>query len=193
MASHSIYFRIQKGGFDAMKWLNKFWKRNKQKIVEKNNSANLHFDSIENLPIWNWNKIQETGDYTYLRIDRINGQVTKSEYKILNSLWEKIFDEYIARFGFSSEFISLMEKKKHIALLQLQFIQSGDRSLITFIELEQKELEQLQAENGGEKNSFYKSKTHLEKFLGFQIDVKKTSVVEFHSYIEMIKQERKSA
>lgn len=164
-----------------MKWL--FKKKSAPKL--------LIYTSIDDLPIWNWNKIYEKNDYSFLKIGRKDSQITKSEFSELKKAWEKIFSEYIERFGFSYDFIAIHEQKKMIALLQLEFIETGDRSKITFIELAQKELSMM---TGGEtKVDFWKSKSILEKYLGFQIDVKNTSVAEFYSYYELIKEERKSA
>lgn len=148
------------------------------------------YESIEDLPLWNWNKVHEKSDYTYLRINRINGQVTKEEYLFLKNLWEKLFAEYIDTFRFSKEFLAIMEKKIQIAYYQKEFLLSGDLSLQTQINLMEMELEGMQPIEET-KQSFWQSKATIERLLQFQIDAKKITVIEYYSHIENLKREKK--
>lgn len=148
-----------------------------------------YYDSIEDLPIWNWNKCHEKNDYTFLKINRVNSQVTKEEFKKLREIWEKVFEEYINEFGFSKNFLAIMEKKKQIAFYQLDFIKTSDKSIRTLIEIAENEL--LDLIGDGAKASFWKSKATIEKLLGFQLDAKTVTVVEFYSHIENLKKDGK--
>ena len=144
------------------------------------------YDSIETLPIWNWNRISETKDFAWLK--KNDDYVPAS---ILKKTWEKIFAEFIDRFGWSENFFAQHNKEKEIAFLQHQFIVTGDRSICTFVEIAKKELALING--GGEEDSnFWKSVAFLKQN-GFSFDVKIISVVEFHSYFELIREQRKSA
>lgn len=147
------------------------------------------YTSIEDLPMWNWNKIHEKKDYTFLRVNRINGQCSKYNHALLKKTWEKIFEEYIEEFGFSGQFLAIMEKRKQIAFYQLEFIETGDFSIQTLIEVSEKELAQMMVKD--EKNSLWKTKSVIEKLIGFQLDAKKITVVEFYSHISTLKKDGK--
>lgn len=149
------------------------------------------YDSIENLPVSLWNKIHEKSDYTFLKINRINGKVSKEEFAYLKKTWEVIFSEFIERFGFSENSINILLKKKQIAFLQWQFIESSDRSMHTFIEIEKKELLELERENSG--HDFWQSKANMEMAMGFQIDPINTTVIQFYSYREILMTKKQSA
>lgn len=147
------------------------------------------YESIEDLPIWNWNKIHDKGDLTYLRINRINGHKTSEEHKSLSETWDKIFSEYIDRFGFSDSFLSIMDKKKQIAFYKIEKMVTGDETIDTMIEICENELRQMSEIKKGA--DFWQSKSSIEKMIGFALDAKKTSVIEFYSHIENLKSEGK--
>lgn len=151
--------------------------------------SQVYYTSIEDLPIWNWNKIHEKGDYTYLRLHRINSQNTKKEHAEMKLIWENMFEEYVQHFGFSKNFLDQLEKRKQIAFYQLEFIETGDTSLQTLIEITQRELKSLQVTDG--KPAFWKTKALVEQLVRFQLDVKTTTVIEFYSHIEKLKQDGK--
>lgn len=150
------------------------------------------YNSIEDLPMWNWNMVHEKNDYTYLRRHRINGKCSKHNYQLLYRTWQKIFDQYIATFGFDKNFLNILEKKKQIAFYQLEFINSGDEALQTIIDVMRIELEAMQPKENI-KNQFWKTKATVERLVGFHIDAKVITVLEFHAYIENLKAEKKLA
>jgi len=147
------------------------------------------YDSIDELPIWNWNMVNEKGDYTYIKKNRINGQVTKEEHANLKKQWEKLFSDYIDRFKFSKNFLTILEKKKDIMQWQKQYAMTNDKSVFTFITFAERELKELENENKG--SDFFETKAIVEKFIGFRIDVKSTSVNEFYTYIKMLHEKNK--
>ena len=63
---------------------------------------------------------------------------------------------------------------------------TGDRTHKTFIAIEQIELDKLLNVKQSKTNS---SKVAIEKNLGFQLNMKTTSVTEYYDYIEEIKQD----
>lgn len=145
---------------------------------------NFH-ESIDDLPIYNWFKIHESSDYTFILLKK--KKVTDKEKKALISIWNKIYNEYILKFGFSDEYLHVIEKRKHIALLQIDMIESGDASLQTIIEINESELERRKA--ALPKNDFYAIKAVIEKKMGFKIDIKTCSVVEFFTYLKNIEKQ----
>lgn len=145
------------------------------------------YKSIDDLPIYNWNEIHRTGNLVYLLRER--KKLNEFEKVSLGRRWTKIYDEYIKHFGFSETFIKVIEKQMYIAELMIEKAETGDKTINTFIEIERRALEKLKEKTGD--GDFYESKAMMEKQLGFTIDVKKCSVVEFYSYIKSIEKDAK--
>jgi hypothetical protein len=57
------------------------------------------YDSIDVLPVWNWNQIHETGNLKHLMID--GKQDTPPG---LQKLWLKLNQQYMDEFGISSKY-----------------------------------------------------------------------------------------
>lgn len=147
------------------------------------------YESIDELPIWNWNMVNEKGDFTYLKKNRINGQVTKEEYANLKEQWEKLFADYIDRFKFSKNFLTIFDKKKEIMQWQKQYAETGDKSVFTFIKFAERELAELEKEKTG--SDFLETKSILQQFLGYRIDAKLTSVAEFYTDLRRLQERNK--
>lgn len=147
------------------------------------------YESIDELPIWNWNMVNEKGDYTYVKKNRVNAQVTKEEYANLKIQWEKLFAEYIDRFKFSPTFLTILEKKKEVMQWQKQYAETGDKSVFTFIKFAERELSELEKEKTG--SDFLETKSILQQFLGYRIDPKLTSVAEFYTDLRRLQERNK--
>lgn len=100
----------------------------------------------------------------------------------LSELWKKIYDQYFEKFGLGENFISILEKKKEIAMMKCDRWLSGDKSMETFIKVAEIELEEMQSLSSGD---FLETKAFIEKTLSFQIDMKHTSVSEFYTYFKI--------
>lgn len=140
------------------------------------------YTGIDQLPIYNWWKLHETGDVTYLLKERTPAGATHTA--ALSIIWKSVYNEYIKLFGFGEVFMDIINKQKQIALLKVEMIVTGDRSIQTFIDLSNLELEQLRG-SIKENSNFYEYKGQLEKFLGFKVDIMQTSVSEFYSYVKL--------
>ena len=140
-----------------------------------------HYESIDELPIYNWFKVHETSSFEYLLY--VRKKLERWEVRRLNELWMVLYKQYIERFGYSEQFIEVMSKKREIALLKVDYITSGDKSLKVFIQIAEKELEEM---NGADVD-FYESKSMLEKSLGFYIDIHKMTVAEYYSHFQVAK------
>jgi len=116
----------------------------------------------------------------------------KKDYKKnynLNKIWRTIYDEYIEAFGFGETFLEILKKQVDIARLIIEKAVTGDKSIQTFIDVNNYELQEMQKPIT-EHTNFFKTKAQVEMALGFTFDSKKTSVAEFYSYIEIIKEKR---
>lgn len=104
----------------------------------------------------------------------------------MSFLWKKIYDEYFERFGMGEHLSDILEKKREIALLKCKKGLLGDSSIDTMISIAELELNEFEQIKGG---NFLETKAYIEKTLNFQIDLKKTSVSEYYTYLKLITKE----
>lgn len=102
----------------------------------------------------------------------------------LGAVFKAIYDQFITRFGFSEAFLDQINKRKQIALLKIDRMVSGDKSIRTLINIAEQELKAMSRQTS--EAGFYEMKGSLEQQLGFAIDPRRTSVAEFYSYFKLI-------
>ena len=92
-----------------------------------------YYDSIDEIPLFNWWKIRD-GEYKYARIDLDHGSREQDVKAFI-----RINDSYMAEFGLDTEMERVIELKREIAIMQCDFVTSGDnflRNNIRRLELE---------------------------------------------------------
>lgn len=157
----------------------------------KTSSANC-YSSIDELPIWYWNKIHEEKNLSYLKKSKqllISMALPKRiEAASLAILWRKILAEYIDKFGFSEKHLDLMRKEKEILFYRIKRAVNGDRTMNAFVKIAEEEREAIQSDMKG--GNFWEIKAVLNKS-GFDIDPYKTSVSEFYSCLKLLREQSK--
>lgn len=143
------------------------------------------YKSIDELPLWNYKKIIETKDLKYLLRDE-NDETNGNEFE---STWAAINEQL-------SGFVGVDDKTQkwlllHIDLenLQLDYIATKDRSLITQINIKIKQIERMQKQFEGSGDDFDKQIAAVELHFKFHIDEKSTTVKRFFNYINLMKSE----
>ncbi len=142
------------------------------------------YNSIYTLPIYNWWMGHKENDVSYLMVNRKQPSTKQSDR--LQKIWIKIYDEYIERYGFNQEVLDILHKRIEIAKLKIQRAK-GSRTASTDIEIAEFDLQNMINAMHKEEN-FLASKPIIEHVLGFQIDIKTTSVAEYMDYGETAKQ-----
>lgn len=152
-------------------------------MKKKKQGIPKHYDSLD-APVFIWNKVHETQDLTWLLVKK--QKVSSRIMAKLEAAWEKIYNEYLRDIGASEQFIAIKRKEISIAMRKLKLIQTGDRTQLTWIEIEQEELEAMRQE--ASRGSFGKTKIAIEvQLLKFQMNPHTTSIREFYEYLKMMK------
>lgn len=138
------------------------------------------YSDIEEMPIFNWYKIT-TGDYSYMLVKK--KKIDEKETEYLKKKFTQLYDQYILMFGFNEQFLEVLRKKKEICMLMIRKAETKDKSINTLIRLAQEELQHLEGDTPSATSNFYEIKAHVEKKVGFQIDIRRTSVVEYKSLL----------
>ena len=144
------------------------------------------YESIEYMPIYNWFKVNN-GDMRFMLIK----QTTKYDGKKAREYFDKIYSEYIDVFGISESYLKVIELKKNISVLQIEMAITGDRILKNFIKMAQIELNQINSKTN--KTNTNEVKVHLEKYLGFRLNEKETSVKEYYTYLNVMANDSRKA
>lgn len=148
-----------------------------------------YYQSIDEMPIYNWFKINETNDLKWISKDlQIDA---KKNIIILLSAWNKIFDEFIDTFGIPEKLKEIMEVKRDIFILQAQLALTKDRTIQIFIDIETEKLIKLMSKD--KEQSTMQVKVYVEKFLGFKLNERETTVKEFYEYIIVLIDQSKEA
>ena len=137
-----------------------------------------YFNSIDELPIWNWWRIAESGNLIYLH----KGNYDKEDYTYeAYLLWNKLQNEYLDEFGITDEFRQILELKKKWISKKTEFLLTGERFKLTeidMIEAEMSETSSIKTANKKEDSIII-----LERKLGFPLDDKILSVKKYYNYI----------
>ena len=144
------------------------------------------YESIEDMPIYNWFKVNN-GDMRFMLIK----QTTKYDGKKAREYFDKIYSEYIDVFGISESYLKVIELKKQISVLNIEMAITGDRILKNFIKMAQIELNQINSKTN--KTNTNEVKVHLEKYLGFRLNEKETSVKEYYTYLNVMANDSRKA
>lgn len=138
---------------------------------------------MDDLPIYNFYKIRETEDMQYMCQSGYNPKYSA----ILKKKWNVISETYINEHAFQGV-AKVFYKQKQLALKEIDYIISGDRFKLNYVERVKKELENLYKRGGEKDDSLYKIASVLNK-MGYSVDVKRTSCTEFFTYVDLIKED----
>jgi len=147
---------------------------------ELKNSSDC-YNTIQELPLINWWRFNETKDVKYFL--KKYSEVSVGKLLQLEGIYTKLMDEYTQEFGINEHLLLVLEKQIDIAKLKADFM-LGAAANITLIEVAELELTALV--RGVKGMGFHEVKAILEKQMGFRIDPYVTTVMEYYSYIKLI-------
>ena len=130
----------------------------------------MNYKSIDTLPIYNYNKIIETGDFKKYGVNNFDD-------------WQIIEREFFEQIGYSEKYFEILRIKTDIVITKANYYKSNNNALKTLIEIKKAKLMQTIGEQVG--GDFDLMIAQISKFMGFRIDIKKVSVKEFYSYIKL--------
>jgi hypothetical protein len=141
------------------------------------NELKPYYNSIDNIPCWNFDKIISTGDYFFL----FKGQPEKINSKELEKIWENIYDEFIKEFGISEQFKMYLERMgAYVQCLDMAY-NGGDKSQLTMAEINKRRAEDYLKSNES-KHDIY---AVVSKYMGFPCKAKELTVKEFYGYLKL--------
>ena len=159
-----------------------------KKKLDRNLGLHNCYTSIDNMPIKIWFEIHKTGDYTTLM--RVIIPLTEKIALQLATIWDKIYDEYITRYGLTDEFLAELRAEIKLANLQADYVITGKKYYKTLIKIEQ-EKKRLLGEDLKEPIEIESILARMSKYYGFKLSSKELSVAEYYSYINNVLEDGK--
>ena len=144
-----------------------------------------YYKSIDDLPLFNWIKLTN-GELEYSRRNKNKGTKELDEKH-----FEMIYDDYLTTFGLSKMYVRLLEAMKKKALIELDYILTGDRMKITLAELEAEKLKTM-LNNNKSTTTIEQTLIHLSKWLGQWINSKKITAREYFDLCDEFSKYNKS-
>lgn len=132
------------------------------------------YDSISNCPIAVFDKVLKTGDYSSLNAGN-NG----------HKCWEKIMDGYFSEFGVPANYKRYLKKKIRSTEFYVKAVDTGDKSLETWGDVEKIEAES-EINTSGESENISVTCAKLSRRMGFIIDPNKVSVLFYNASLKAI-------
>ena len=133
-----------------------------------------YYDSIDNLPLWNWWQIQDTGDLGYLCEEYSEPE------EDLKDVWYKIQDEYLQEFANKDRLRRIVKLKKELIEQQSKYVEEGDRHAKMMAQIAMADLE-METDVGTSPKS--NTIIFLEEKLGRELDPKRVTVRKYNEYI----------
>ena len=135
-----------------------------------------YWNSIKELPLYNWIKCNN-GLLEFTRVNKRGNKIKDLE------CWENLYNEYLSEFGLDDRYKKYLQAKKKKAIIQAEYILKNDNGKLTEIEIQNQRIKDLEMYFGtGQKIEIVL--TWLGKFLGYKVDPKNTTVMEYFTILE---------
>lgn len=136
------------------------------------------------MPLYNWIKCNE-GKIEFTRIS----DEGNPEMDVIT--WENIYNDYLKEFGLTETYKRMLNAMRKKAILELDFVLTGDRFKLTEIEIEETRLNAM-LQNAGNGMTIEESLIYISKWLGTWLNVKNITVREYFNLLEQYGKANKS-
>lgn len=136
------------------------------------------------MPLYNWIKCNE-GKIEFTRIS----DEGNPEMDVIT--WENIYNDYLKEFGLSETYKRMLNAMRKKAILELDFVLTGNRFKLTEIEIEETRLNAM-LQNAGNGMTIEESLIYISKWLGTWLNVKNITVREYFNLLEQYGKANKS-
>jgi hypothetical protein len=145
----------------------------------------MYYTTIEDLPVYNWNKIIEAQKYNYILLNPLQNDYNVNECK---NQFAVLYEEFIDTFGINEQLRGIIELQNEITIYKID-IALGSKSLEALLKLTQSKLKKKLEKKESKGNL---TKVYIEKFLGFRLNEKEVTVYEYYNYIKALENVEKN-
>ena len=155
----------------------KFWKRSEKELEID------CYRSIDELPIKIWFDIHKNVNFKKLLKSGFC-ENEKTYFKLFET-WQKLYNEFIDRFGLSDEFLADLQTEIKIANLQADLIITKQKHLKTLIKVEQEKM-RINNFDISEPKDIETILAKMRKYYGFKLSSRELTTAEYYSYLNNI-------
>lgn len=159
------------------------------KTSKKKSDSRSVYKSIDEIPIWNWNKVNENKNLNYLYKDPSNHGFKAFPLE-LEELWLDLNQELWDYFGITQTYKRYFALMKRKLILRSNYIITGDKFLLNEIWIIEQDIKRLFDTRVSER--FTKTIWRLKMYSKIDFDPKKTSVQDYYELIETVNEEVKN-
>ena len=150
-----------------------------------------HYNSIYDLPIYNWYKMRKLNDLSFLFKDKSKhkSELTEEQQKYLTDVYLDMLTEFFDEFGQTKDFKKELKLKSEIIDLRLEYASTGDEFILNDLEMLESELLKKQADNIDKDLNIDEDEqmkiaiAYVGKLLGHPIDTREVSVLQFYTQL----------
>lgn len=143
-----------------------------------------YWQSIDELPIYYYYKLVETGELEYLLKEPLEGKYNQDHVKSqLFLAWEKIELEFYDMMVLDADYVNELKKQLRERTKRLNALLKPDAFYKTLWEIEKVKKEQ----KSNSRSDYYDTIAALNKYLKFAVDDKKLSVRMYFKHLQMMK------
>ncbi len=135
-----------------------------------------YYTGIDELPLYNWIQCND-GKFEFTR--KTNHGTPEKDLET----WELIYNDYLKQYGLSKTYKKMLDAMKKKAVLELDFVITGNRFKLTEIEIEETRLNAMLS-NAGVGMSIDESLIYISKWMGTWLNVKQITTKEYFNLLE---------
>ncbi|PHR23551.1 MAG: hypothetical protein COA36_16605 [Desulfotalea sp.] len=146
-----------------------------------------YYESIFKLPIYNWFKAMDKNNLGFLRLDstfKPTDKVDQDNSSTAVNIWHSLINENYEEFGQDSTTLDILEQKRDIGMLEVEYVITKNKFLLTQIEIKKGKLTIFDTDKEFDYN---KEIGIISKCLGYPINPKEMSVYQYNSAKNNIK------
>jgi hypothetical protein len=143
------------------------------------------YDSVENIPIYNYWKTEETGELKYLAIGKNYEKAFFYDPAEALKAWDKVNKSYLDVFGVSDHYKDVLMLQREVVLNDYIWHTQREPIAKVYAREAQKQLDSMKKDESVQvdKNDQI---FMIEKEMGFEVDIKTMTIKKFYSYIKAI-------
>lgn len=142
-----------------------------------------YYKDISEINLYNWEKCIG-GKIKYCRKD-----ISKGSKKKDLKAWDRVYDSFINRYGINSNYRYLLDLKTELALLQCDFVITGDRFLLNKINVVIESINEVVKTSNYDSMDIDTLLVVASKWMGFGMNKTETSVSFLYDTLDNIKKE----
>lgn len=153
------------------------------------NISERYYSELDEIPLYNWKKCIE-GKFYFIRKKAPSKKRLKNDVESDIIAFYQLYNKYIEVYGLGDKMEEFLDLKKRVIELRILFIQTGNKALLTQIEIDVATMQKIDPSKH-EGMSIGEILVHISKWMGTWINDKDLTVAGFQDLIKQYEQSNK--